>query len=198
MRGPRLHQRVGLEGLPARPGAVSGAPAAGRLAWSPTKLPEPIFTPSHQGGRLGMTRAIDVRGARVTLVGPTARFARREHSDRRLPGGRRSRARARDNSLPTPSSKFGLRLAGAVTLVDEVLHARQFAILAGRPVSAGPRPAVVRQTVRPRLARRPRWDRTARPALPDDVVARHAREVHRGLRAVTGEKFAEWQRRTAA
>ena len=85
------------------------------------------------------------------------------------------------SSAPTSTARL--------VLGDEVPHPRLVAVLAGRRVAARPRPAVVRQAVRARLARPRRppagtgGPARSRRRCPIDVVERTRGEVRGGLRA---------------
>ena len=92
-------------------------------------------------------------------------------------------ARQRGIIIADTKFEFG-RVGGRAAADRRGAHARQFPLLAGRPIRAGPRPAVVRQAVRARLAV---GDRLGQEQ-PAAAVARRRggqdpAEVRRGLRA---------------
>ena len=113
------------------------------------------------------------------LMAPRARRV-----DRAVPLRRRARARARRDPRrhevrvrPRRRRRARRRRRGA--------HARLLALLAGRRLRgrASGQPSFDKQYVRD-WARGSGWDKTPpAPALPDDVVAGHARALRRGLRA---------------
>ena len=163
-------------------GAVSGIELPAGLRES-ERLPEPLFTPSTKAD-VGHDEAIDFEGAVRADRRPRAGRAGPRRLDRALRvRGRRTRARS---GIILADTKFelGLDADGTLTLGDEVLHAGLVALLARRRLRAGPRPAELRQAVRPRLGVVDRLGpQSARAADPRRRRGTHAREVRRGLRA---------------
>ena len=163
----QAHRRgLGIE-LPAGPAGVRAAPGADLHA-----------------GDQGRGRRHDendrLRAARPSSSATAALAERlRDVSIDALPARRRPRARARRSSSPTRSSSSASTRTAQLTLGDEVLHAGLLALLARRRVRAGPRRS--RPSTSSTCATGPRargWDKTPpAPAIPDDVVAAHAREA---------------------
>ena len=117
-----------------------------------SRLPEPIFTPGHQGG------AGRPRRERLVRRG-------RGHGRRRAPPPRLrdltlavydraedDRPRRAASSWPTPSSSSGVDPTAPHGARRRGADARLLPLLAGRRVAAGPRAAVVRQADRAQLA----------------------------------------------
>ena len=179
-----------------RTGAVSGIQLPAGLRES-DKLPEPIFTPSTKAD-VGHDEAIDFEGA-VTLVGDRALAERlREHSIAVYQAAA-DHARERGIILADTKFEFGLDQAGAVTLGDEVCTPDSSRFWPADQYQPGQgQPSFDKQFVRD-WASSTGWDRTPpAPPIPDDVVARTREKYIEAYELVTGEKFAEWQRRTAA
>lgn len=179
-----------------RTGAVSGIQLPEGLRES-DKLPEPIFTPSTKAD-VGHDEAIDFEDA-VTLVGDRALAERlREHSIAVYQAAA-DHARERGIILADTKFEFGLDHAGAVTLGDEVCTPDSSRFWPADQYQPGQgQPSFDKQFVRD-WASSTGWDRTPpAPPIPDDVVARTREKYIEAYELVTGEKFAEWQRRTAA
>ena len=154
VRRARLHHRLGLEGLPAATGSVSGIELPAGLQES-EQLPEPIFTPVDEGRR-GPRRGDRPRrrppswsartswpsGCATSRSPSTAPVA--EHAPRARRDPRRHEVRVR------------LRRGRDADARRRGLHAGLLALLARRPVRGRARPAVVRQAVRARLGVRHR------------------------------------------
>ena len=179
-----------------RTGAVSGIQLPAGLRES-DKLPEPIFTPSTKAD-VGHDEAIDFEGA-VALAGDRALAERlREHSIAVYQAAA-DHARERGIILADTKFEFGLDQAGALTLGDEVCtpdSSRFWPADQYRPGQG--QPSFDKQFVRD-WASSTGWDRTPpAPPIPDDVVARTREKYIEAYELVTGEPFAEWQRRTAA
>ena len=63
----------------------------------------------------------------------------------------------------------------------------------------GPRPAVVRQAVRPRLGGGTGWDKSPpAPPIPDDVVAATRERYVTAYELLAGEPFSAWLERPSA
>ena len=153
------------------------------------QLPEPIFTPAtkaeigHDDEHLVRARCAD------SSAGALAEATRASAASTSTPRRRASRS-SRESSSPTRSSNsawLGRRADPDRRSAD----ARQLALLAGRPVSAGPVTAVVRQAVRARLAGNDRgWDKNSPPpALPTDVVRTTRAKYIEAFERLTGEEF---------
>ena len=163
-------------------GAVCGIELPEGLRES-DRLPEPIFTPATKADvgdhdeNIDFDRAVEIIGSR-----PLMEELRRD-LDRALRARRARTRRARDHPrrhevrVRLLARRRGRpRRRGA--------DARLVAVLARRRVRAGPRPALVRQAVRPRLARRGGLGPLPAGAEPSRRGDReHARQVPRGLRA---------------
>ena len=153
-----------------------------------TRLPEPIFTPATKadGRRPRRERRLRARSSR-----PSGDDEAAELRDADLEVYARADAIARDPRHHPGRHQVRVRRAGPDGdhgLADEVLTPGLLALLAGRRVAAGPRPAVVRQADRPRLADLagvrlgPHLRR--RPAAAAGRGRRaHPRALRRGLRA---------------
>ena len=98
---------------------------------------------------------------------------------------------ARQRGIIIADTKFEWgRVDGRADSDRRSADARQLAILAGRSVSS-PAAASRRTTSNSSAtgSRRPTWDKNSTPPeLPDDVVTRHARKIHRSVRAADGRK----------
>ena len=107
----------------------------------------------------------------------------RAHRDRALPRRRGARARVRDHHR-RHEVRARRRREGQPRARRRGAHARLVALLAGRRVRAGRgQDSFDKQFVRD-YCETLDWDKTAPgPELPDEVVAGHAREVRRGVRA---------------
>ena len=154
----------------------------------------------HQGQRRPR-RGDRLRGRRRADRRPRAGRARprRRRSSRLLKRAAEHALRARDHPR-RHEVRARARCRRRADARRRGVHARLLALLARRPVRAGPLAAELRQAVRARLGlRRPGWDRTPpAPAIPDDVVA-HTREKYvEAYERITGEPFEEWLRSTGA
>ncbi len=179
-----------------RTGTVSGIQLPDGLHES-DKLPEPIFTPSTKAD-VGHDEAIDFEGA-VTLIGDRALGERlREHS---IAVYQAAADHALDRGIILADTKFefGLDQAGVVTLGDEVCTPDSSRFWPADQYQPGKgQPSFDKQFVRD-WASSTGWERTPpAPPIPDDVVARTREKYIEAYELVTGQKFAEWQRRTAA
>ena len=168
-----------------RTGAVCGIELPAGLRES-EQLPEPIFTPSTKAD-VGHDEAIDFDGRPSADRRPRAGRARPRRLDRALQARRRARARERDHPR-RHEVRVRARRRRHADARRRGLHAGLLALLARRQVraSASRQPSFDKQYVRD-WASSTGWDRTPpAPAIPDDVVRAHPREVHRGLRADHG------------
>ena len=152
------------------------------------KLPEPIFTPATKAEigehdeNIDFDRAVrddrrrraeeELRRISIELYQHAADYAReRGHHHRRHQVRVRPRRRRQ-------------------IVIGRGADARLLALLAGRRVRARPRPAVLRQAVRARLARRVGLGpRTPAPELPDDVVANTRARYVEAYERVTERKL---------
>ena len=175
VRRPRLPHRLRAARLPRRPArcAASRCPPGSRTA---------AGCPSRSSRRPPRPRsASTTRTSRSTpwsaTVGADAAAELRDAHPRGLRAGPRRSPASAGIILADTKLEFGRRPDGTIVLADEVLTPDSSPLLAGRPVAAGPRPAVVRQADRARLAASPEsgWDRASGeppPPLPDEVVER--------------------------
>ncbi len=142
------------------------------------RLPEPIFTPA--------TKAEEGHDENISferMVGswgpnwPRNSGAAAWRSTPRAPSTRATRG------ILIADTKFEFGLVGdEVLLIDEVLTPDSSPLLARRPVRAGPRPAVVRQAVRPRLAHGDRLGQEQRAPSPTPGRGReNSRKVRGGV-----------------
>ena len=182
VRRARLHHRLGLEGLP-------GDRRGLRASSCPPACASPSSCPSRSSRRRPRPRSATTRRSTSTgaaeLVGDrraAERAARRV--DRAL---RRVAEHARERGVILADTKFefGLDADGALDARRRGA-ARPTPRASGRPTSYEPgrgQPSFDKQYVRD-WASGTGWDKTPpAPAIPDDVVARHARALRRGLRA---------------
>ena len=179
-----------------RTGAISGIQLPDGLRES-DKLPEPIFTPSTKAD-VGHDEAIDFEGA-VTLIGDRALAERLRDYSIAVYQAAADHARERGIILADTKFEFGLDQAGAVTLGDEVCTPDSSRFWPADQYQPGQgQPSFDKQFVRD-WASSTGWDRSPpAPPIPDDVVARTREKYIEAYELVTGQKFAEWQRRTAA
>ena len=178
-------------------GAVCGVHLPAGLRES-DRLPEPILTPVDEGRDRRPRREHHVRGDGR----PAGRRSRRADAGRPHP---RHRARGctataprspsgRASSWPTRSSSSAWSPgSGDLVLTDEVLTPDSSRFWDAEVVGAGPRPGVVRQAVRARLAHRPGWDKTAPgPDLPAEVVTGTRDRYVAAFERITGASFARY------
>ena len=160
--------------------------AAGRPAES-EQLPEPIFTPATKAELGDHDENVDFDRAAEIARRPRAARGAAPPVARGLRARRRARARARDHPRrhqvrvrPRADGDDRARRRGA--------HARLLALLAGRRLRAGPRPAVASTSSTCATGPRARagTSRRRRPSCPAEVVDAHARALRRGLRAHHG------------
>ena len=166
---------------PARAGRTTRRPARSRASSCRPACASPSACRRRSSRRRRRpTRATTRRSTSTSaaeLVGDRELMApRARRLDRAVPLRRRARARARRHPRrhevrvrPRRRRRARRRRRGP--------HARLLALLAGRRLRARPPAAELRQAVRARLGvGRRGWDKTPpAPALPDDVVAGHAR-----------------------
>ena len=165
---------------------ATGARLGHRAAAGPARVraaAEPIFTPSTKA-EVGHDEAIDFDRAAELVGDRDAHGARARRLDRAVPLRRRARARARRDPgrhevrvRPRRRRRARRRRRGA--------DARLLALLARRRLRARPRRSRASTSSTCATGRSGSgWDKTPpAPAIPDDVVAGHARALRRGLRA---------------
>ena len=166
--------------------------AARRASSESEQLPEPIFTPATKAEvgdhdeNVDFDRAAEIVGDRAAARGAAPAV------DRALRARRRPRPRARDHPR-RHQVRVRPRPDGTIVAGRRGAHARLVALLAGRRLRAGPRPA--RRSTSSTCATGPParagTRRRPRPALPDDVVegtrARYAEAYER----ITGEPLLD-------
>ena len=168
VRGPRLHLRLGLEGLPGdRP--VSGIELPAGLRES-EQLPEPIFTPSTKAEE-GHDEAIDFEQT-AELIGDRALAERLRDASSRSTSAVAGTLRERGVILADTKFEFGLDPDGALTLGDEVCTPDSSRFWPADSTSRATRqPCFDKQYVRD-WAAGTGWDKSPpAPPIPDDVVA---------------------------
>ncbi len=189
VRRPRLPHRFGLGRVPAVAHGVRGRRC--RTGWCDgDRLPEPIFTPAHQGADGGARRERRLRHRRR----PPRRGARRRLCGRspwRSTPARAALAAERGIILADTKFEFGLRPDGSLVLADEVLTPDSSRFWDADAWQPGRSHAQLRQAVRARLAG-PRLRMgpgvAAAPALPDDVVAATRERYLEAFRRLTGAR----------
>ena len=174
-------------------GAVCGV-AAARRAWSTAReLPDADLHPGHQGrGRRARRERLLRRGR--PPVGADAAAQLRQAT---LAVYSRGRDIARDRGIILADTKFEFGFDARRTAGPRRRgpHPGLLPLLAGRPVGAGPRAAVVRQAVRPRLADLaglrlgPRVGEQP-PPLPDEVVERTRAKYVEAYERLTGRTLS--------
>ena len=179
-----------------RTGAVSGIALPEGLTES-DRLPEPIFTPTTKAN-VGHDEAIDFEGA-VELVGDRALAERLREVSIAVYQHAAEHARERGIILADTKFELGLDADGKLTLGDEVCTPDSSRFWPADQYQPGRgQPSFDKQFVRD-WASSTGWDRTPpAPPIPDEVVARTREKYVEAYELVTGEPFAEWQRRTEA
>ena len=125
---PRLHHRLGVEGVPRAPGRCTARALPAGLLES-DRLPEPVFTPSTKAAEGHDENISFERGGR----------ARRRRARRPGPG---DRPRRLPRAAPTPPLERGIVIAdtkfelgiidGELAICDEILTPDSSPLLAGR------------------------------------------------------------------
>jgi phosphoribosylaminoimidazole-succinocarboxamide synthase len=179
-----------------RSGAVSGIRLPEGLRES-DRLPEPIFTPSTKA-EVGHDEAIDFSQA-TELVGDEALAERLRDVSLAVYTAAADHARERGIILADTKFEFGLDTDGELTLADEVLTPDSSRFWPADEYEPGRGQASFdKQFVRD-WASSTGWDRNPpAPPIPDEIVARTREKYIEAYERITGESFAEWQRRTAA
>ena len=141
--------------------------------------------PGDEGRRRRPRRERRLRPRRRDRRRPRAARGAAPALDRALLARRPSTRASAGSSSPTPSSSSAADADGTIVLGDEVLTPGLLALLAGRRLRAGPRPADRSTSSTCATGRPARAGTRRRPrrALPDDVVEGTARALPRGLRA---------------
>ena len=165
--GLKDYEKTGaVSGVALPPGLVDGS-----------RLPEPVFTPTTKAP-LGQHDEAMTFGEVEDLVGADTAARLRELT---LAVYVRGAATAAANGIIVADTKleFGRDPRRRARAGRRGADLRLVAVLARRPLAAGPAAALVRQAVRPRLVGDPGWDRTPPgPAVPPEVVdATRARYV---------------------
>jgi phosphoribosylaminoimidazole-succinocarboxamide synthase len=179
-----------------RTGAVSGIQLPEGLRES-DKLPEPIFTPSTKA-EVGHDEAIDFAQA-TSLVGDESLAARLRDVSLQVYTAAADHARERGIILADTKFEFGLGTDGELTLADEVLTPDSSRFWPADDYEPGRGQASFdKQFVRD-WASSTGWDRNPpAPPIPEEIVAKTREKYIEAYERITGEKFAEWQKRTAA
>ena len=151
---------------PARAGRTTRRPARSRASRCRRACRSPSSCRSRSSRRRRRPRRATTRRSTsrepVELVGSRrAGRAAARRLDRGLRGGRRRTRCERGVILADTKFEFGLDARRRADARRRGLHAGLLALLAGRRVRAGPRPAVVRQAVRARLGVRHRLGQDA-------------------------------------
>ena len=135
VRGARLSLRLGVEGVP-RAGTLAGEPlpaglgrATGSIRRSSPPPPRPRAGTTRTSPSTAMARGAGRRRSRARL---------RDAELRRLSRRPRPRRVARASSSPTPSSSSAATPTGTLAADRRSADAGQLALLAGRPLRAGP------------------------------------------------------------
>jgi phosphoribosylaminoimidazole-succinocarboxamide synthase len=179
-----------------RTGAVSGIQLPVGLRES-DRLPEPIFTPSTKA-EVGHDEAIDFAQA-TALVGDDDLAARLRDVSLQVYTAASEHARERGIILADTKFEFGLDADGELTLADEVLTPDSSRFWPADEYEPGRGQASFdKQFVRD-WASSTGWDRNPpAPPIPEEIVSKTREKYIEAYERITGEPFAEWQRRTAA
>ena len=163
-------------------GAVCGIELPEGLRES-DKLPEPIFTPATKAELGDHDENIDFERA-AELIGDRALMEELRRVTLELYEHARDHAAERGIIIADTKFEFGSSPGAEVVLGDEVLTPGLVALLARRRLRARPRAGLVRQAVRPRLARRVGLGPlAARAGAARRRRRQHPGQVRRGLRA---------------
>ena len=187
MRRPRLPQRVGLEGLPARPARCAGSSFPPGCA-SRTACPS-RSSPRRPRPTVGHDEAIDFEGA-VELIGDRELAERVRDVSIALYRDAADHARERGIILADTKFELGLDPDGTLTLGDEVCTPDSSRFWPADQYEPGrAQPSFDKQYVRD-WASGTGWDRTPpAPPIPDDVVARTREKYVEAYERITGEPF---------
>jgi phosphoribosylaminoimidazole-succinocarboxamide synthase len=161
------------------------------------RLPEPIFTPSTKA-EVGHDEAIDFAQA-TALVGDDDLAARLRDVSLQVYTAASEHARERGIILADTKFEFGLDADGELTLADEVLTPDSSRFWPADEYEPGRGQASFdKQFVRD-WASSTGWDRNPpAPPIPEEIVSKTREKYIEAYERITGEPFAEWQRRTAA
>jgi phosphoribosylaminoimidazole-succinocarboxamide synthase len=179
-----------------RTGAVSGIQLPEGLRES-DQLPEPIFTPSTKA-EVGHDEAIDFKQA-TALVGDDSLAARLRDVSLQVYTAAADHARERGIILADTKFEFGLDADGELVLGDEVLTPDSSRFWPADDYEPGRGQASFdKQFVRD-WASSTGWDRNPpAPPIPEEIVAKTREKYVEAYERITGESFAEWQRKTRA
>ena len=176
-------------------GAVCGHTLPAGLGES-EQLPEPIFTPATKA-QSGHDENID-RAAAVELVG-RERFDEVERTALELYAFVSDYARARGIILADTKLEFGIDETGQLVLGDEAFTPDSSRFWPVDDYEPGRHATLVRQAVRPRLLRDARLGQDGSWAgAPGGRRRRHARALHRGVRAPDRDPLRGLRRATRA
>ena len=181
VRRARLPHRLGLEGLPGD-GRVSGIELPAGPAASPSSCPSRSSRPRRRPRRATTRRSTSSR--RVELVGDRALAERLRDVSLAVYGAVADHARERGVILADTKFEFGLDADGELALGDEVCTPDSSRFWPADEYEPGRgQPSFDKQYVRD-WAAGTGWDKSPpAPAIPDDVVAAHARALRERLRA---------------
>ena len=150
------------------------------------RLPEPIFTPATKEET---GHDINISFERMCEI--VGRETARRLRTLSLEIYRRGAEYALRKGIMIADTKFEFGSAGRAIDPDRRgADPRQLAILARGRLRAGPRSAVVRQAIRPRLAGDTGWDKNSPPpALPDEVVRKTRGKYVEAYTRLVGQAF---------
>ena len=155
------------------------------------ELPEPIFTPSTKA-EAGHDENISFEEAQK-IVGTELATQARDLSLKIYKAGR-DYARQRGIIIADTKFEFGL-IDGKLILIDEVLTPDSSRFWPADQYAARPRPAELRQAIRPRLPRNARLEQNpARPEAAGRRRRQNQREISGGLRTADGEEVMNWNK----
>ncbi len=185
MRGARLPDRLGLEGVPGAAERVCGIPLPGGLL-DGSRLPEPLYTPSTKGEAGTHDENISYAATEAAIGAADAAELRRLT----LAIYQKAAQHAESRGLILADTKFEFgRTAEGIILADEVLtpdSSRFWEAAAWKP--GGAQPSFDKQFVRDYLEAI-HWNKQApAPGLPDDVVERTQAKYLEAFRRLTGRE----------
>ena len=199
VRRARLHHRLGLEGLPGHRRGLRDR-AAGRPAASPSSCPSRSSRRPPRPSWATTTRtSTSTARPRSSATASCSRSCAGCRS--RSTGSAPSTRASAGSSSPTRSSSSAAAPTATIVLGRRGADPRLVALLAGRRLRARPRRS--RASTSSTCATGPTgpgWDKTPpAPALPDDVVAAHPRDLYvEAYERIAGEPFERWLERASA
>ena len=196
VRGAGLPVRLGLEGV-QQSQAVCGIDLPAGLRES-DRLPEPIFTPATKAELGDHDENVDFDRA-AEIVGDRATMEELRRLSLEVYARGAEHAESKGIILADTKFEFGRDAGRPHRARGRGADAGLVALLAGRPVRARPRPAVLRQAVRARLGRRDRLGplaARARSFRAEVVEATRAKYVE-AYERIAGEPFERWLGNTA-